>query len=639
MCASQIKLVHQSGYVNCRGNGRGESNYGCNGNTDLAVHITDDNSPCRSCSIAPASDDGSVAGDKNGWWFKRGYTSDSAQVILDLPRKKYCFVTDDTYHIWHAEDKNDGSEGDNHGTAKDHVYLYVEGTTTATTVTKTKTATTITATTKTATTGTTTTLTTKTTTTVRACSAGEYLDAASNECRECPDGTYQPDDGHKKTKCEKIKDKCSFREFIVSNGTKIANIVCQTSEKCAEDEWESKKVDYGKTERECTPLTQCEQGQYISKRATSRSDQACSECDNSYQARVGGCTTTTSTRTTRTRTTKTYTTATATTATKTSTTTVTTATATTTTTTTTLNADQLAAIDISATLMKNELTLKGLSAEEQVKDLAGRGFTTVELVLAGYRKNDLLSANAGISESEFDKAEKDAADKALYLIAQAQEERTELSELMLVVPKENLDAAALLGAGFTEDELAEVGYTSREISRAAASSASALSDGNTQSNANANTSTIIAVVVVLILVAAAVVFIVVLKRRGSSDGIINPVSFENPMYDSYADQGGNVGGGGAYMDVPAASNDPEASYMDVNPLYSGDGGGQMSTGYMDVNPAAANVGDALEDRMASEMERMEADMGGFGGDGSGYMDVSPQENVMTADDGSDGEEV
>lgn len=32
-------------------------------------------------------------------------------------------------------------------------------------------------------------------------------------------------------------------------------------------------------------------------------------------------------------------------------------------------------------------------------------------------------------------------------------------------------------------------------------------------------------------------------------------------------------------------------------------------------------------------------MGGFGGDGSGYMDVSPQENVMTADDGSDGEEV
>lgn len=59
-----------------------------------------------------------------------------------------------------------------------------------------------------------------------------------------------------------------------------------------------------------------------------------------------------------------------------------------------------------------------------------------------------------------------------------------------------------------------------------------------------------------------------------------------------------MGGGGAYMDVPAASNDPEASYMDVNPLYSGDGGGQMSTGYMDVNPAATNVGDALEDRMA-----------------------------------------
>jgi hypothetical protein len=131
MCASQIKLVHQSGYVNCRRNG--QSNYGCNGNINLAVHITDEQNACSSCSIAPAADDRSVTGNKNGWWDKRGYNSDSPEVILDLPKKNYCFDPSDQYHIWHGEDKNNNEGGDNHGTAKDHVYLYVETTTQSTT--------------------------------------------------------------------------------------------------------------------------------------------------------------------------------------------------------------------------------------------------------------------------------------------------------------------------------------------------------------------------------------------------------------------------------------------------------------------------------------------------------------------------
>lgn len=63
----------------------------------------------------------------------------------------------------------------------------------------------------------------------------------------------------------------------------------------------------GKTERECTPITACQPGEYISRDSTSRTDQECAPCDTSSKALDRGCTSTTNTRTTTTRTTTTRT--------------------------------------------------------------------------------------------------------------------------------------------------------------------------------------------------------------------------------------------------------------------------------------------------------------------------------------------
>ena len=275
----------------------------------------------------PCANDGTMSDDQitivpSNCACKRGYSGDDCETKSD----------DDDAYGGDDGNSNYGDDGTDDGNDDGD-----DATTSTTTSMSSTTATTATATT----TSDTSTITSSTVTTARSCNAGEYLDSNANTCQECPDGTYQPDTtGHVKTRCEKLRVKCSYNEFIVTNGTKYANIVCRTSEKCAPDEWESSPVIYGKKERECTPLTQCEAGQYISKTGGSRRDRQCAECDASYYARSKGCTTTTSTitSTTRTSTTSTVTTSTSTTTSMSSTTATTTTATTTSDTSTTVTA-------------------------------------------------------------------------------------------------------------------------------------------------------------------------------------------------------------------------------------------------------------------------------------------------------------
>eukprot|EP00729_Bicosta_minor_P025223 gene25223-16981_t len=113
MCATEIKLVHKSGYVSCNGNGN--SNYGCEAGPHIAVHITMSNDALFSLkgwygTIAPAPDDPTIHSlHSQGWWMKDGYNSASPQLVLDLPKnrnaeKTYCFVKNNDYYIWYSED-------------------------------------------------------------------------------------------------------------------------------------------------------------------------------------------------------------------------------------------------------------------------------------------------------------------------------------------------------------------------------------------------------------------------------------------------------------------------------------------------------------------------------------------------------
>ena len=91
------------------------------------------------------------------------------------------------------------------------------------------------------TTKTSTTTSTATTTTARACKAGEQLDAQSNTCKDCPAGSFQAQESHSMTSCEKHAEKCAYREYIVAPASATANIKCGSSKPCTKgEEYESK---------------------------------------------------------------------------------------------------------------------------------------------------------------------------------------------------------------------------------------------------------------------------------------------------------------------------------------------------------------------------------------------------------------
>lgn len=68
------------------------------------------------------------------------------------------------------------------------------------------------------------------------CSAGEYRIGYSNECAECPTGTFQWRTSHTQTKCVKVNG-CPPYQFQVRGATKRANTRCASSQPCGRTQY------------------------------------------------------------------------------------------------------------------------------------------------------------------------------------------------------------------------------------------------------------------------------------------------------------------------------------------------------------------------------------------------------------------
>ena len=476
----------------------------------------------------------------------------------------------------------------------------------------TKTATTKTATTKTGTTVTmsTTTATTKTATTTTlplVCGAGEYVYDSSwsgQACRTCPYGTYREGESHPERGCVDW-GSCGATEHAVEKATSKNNIVCETTTECADGEYEYRTPSSSR-DRQCKPITPCLEGQYIAVPATETRDQRCRMCDRSQASYDGGCTTTTRTYTTKTATTKTSTSNTQTTTPQTSTTTTLSSTTTTTTTTTTTRLPE----DIIKQAQDDGMDLRELVQYVPLESLIEAGYTPDELSDEGIPAQDL--ARVAISLDSFSLADlKDVEDVDAEILRDF-----------------GWKAEELMKAGFASKDLVDAGYSSRQVTLAEermSAAASAATGGGGGDESGIWTTVAVLVVVLLLAIGAAVWF--VLKRRSSGDTY--PESFENPMYDT-----ANIGSArGASMHGLGGAAPQDSSYVDVNPLYSGDAGelGGGATGYMDVSP------NAMAMTTSGYMDVPPAAAGGvITLEAAGYMDVSPNQNDVSD---SDGEEV
>ena len=421
--------------------------------------------------------------------------------------------------------------------------------------------------------------------------------------------------------------------------------MCKASEACAAAEWESKPHAAGETERECTPITQCVQGEYMRVAATETSDQECRACgDQSPESYAGGCTTTTQTTTSKTTTSRTTTSGTSTTTTTqtdttTTTTTTTTATVTSTTVSTTTNTDTTTTIPIAV------LKTAGVSAEAlwrkhgaSAADLAEAGFTVAEVVGAG------LSAEEIAAAADFFEDATGATAADFHAVQGITAE---------MLKGEGFGALELMEGGFTAPQLLDAGYADVVVSAASTSYADSLK------NPNATTNVVVAVAAVLILLVVVAAAFSVHRKKIVGDGGAQ-AGFENPMYDSNQPAGTHTfmetsaHGSSGYVTTLSHPSYREAAlgywcvasppfeggteqpasvlsgaaacfsrflltcallmtsshlrrYMDIPAAGTGGGGGG-SAGYMDVTATAASAG---------------------------YMDVSPQAH---AQGGSDSDE-
>lgn len=404
---------------------------------------------------------------------------------------------------------------------------------------------------------TTTTTTSVTTTTLRMCTAGEYRDASSNTCTQCPQQTFRSEQSHTLLECSPITE-CDSHEFVVKKGMATHNTVCKTSEPCADGEWESTPPVGGLHERECTPLTTCLPGEYTTKDGTHSTDRTCGTCDGSAASYAGGCTTTTTTETsTTTSSTTTLSTTTGTTTTYTgSTTTVTTTTATTATSTT--------ATSTTATIS-----------------------TTTTIFDPG---------NVDCSESQDDcsSACEKSAERNYQLLISAQRKGRAC--------KGPLDCTPGDGACSLEnDDEAEGSEGAGSDAGSSDTSASASTEPESDENDDANgisKDTLIYIIVGAVVVIAVVigVAVVVLKKSSNESAGLHAISsFANPMYDGIINTSNpdpQSSSGTNYMDVPASGagylDDNAAGYMDI-PASSSSGGYMdvnASSDYLDVNPTA-----------------------------------------------------
>lgn len=440
------------------------------------------------------------------------------------------------------------------------------------------------------------------------CGRGQYFSetvsadgaVGKGTCDACPEGTHLGNGAHRLPECI-VNKGCSAEndEHVLIAATTTNDAICGTSRPCMDYQYESKAI--GETEgRECTRVSSCGRGQYVTAAPTSTSDRACGECDGKLEftasknaesctpfsfcttnqrvaypgtktkdLKCGKCayrteqplaehreqycddvTTTTTTETTATSTTTSVTTITETTTTSTSSTSSSTTT------------PDLPEIAIDMDEADKDVVTEQLAALEEHIESAQKQTENAEqkIALIGSIPIDERTPE---QQRDYDKA---------------QEDRTAGVEKVAVYT-EQLEG--------TQEMIAEIEAQERW-------SASAANDKNNAA-ANTNTTTPIVVAAVLVL-AVAVIAVVVVKRKAHADTARSggPASFENPFYAAAGDGNGiPASNEAAYMDVPSAFSGAtsQPGYMDVSPHDTTTAG--QSSGYMDVSPSAG--GDDFSD--------------------------------------------
>jgi len=199
---------------------------------------------------------------------------------------------------------------------------------------------------------------------------------------------------------------------------------------------------------------------------------------------------------------------------------------------------------------------QGISDHDQVWELLSRGFSLLEIVEAGFSKEDILQQQQQLPEMGGEIDETTAISEEAYQTA--------------------LD----------------------QVNAAAASAAEPYGPSTTL------IATVVGVVILLAVVVGVAMFIIKNRRDASTTARAGVQSFENPMYsgiqsgpettymDVPAAAASTAGYEAGYMDFPAAGSQ-QAGYMDVSPTAKGgymdvspNAGGGGAAGYMDVAPGA-----------------------------------------------------
>ena len=114
-----LKLDHLSGAVNCNGNIKPGTKWGCNGedlNNKLNVHITNESN----ARIFPPNS--SVNFDEYLFYKLPGFDQNSAEIVFDFFPVPLSVTTGQRFRVWYGEDLVNRGEGNNVGNPCIDVY-------------------------------------------------------------------------------------------------------------------------------------------------------------------------------------------------------------------------------------------------------------------------------------------------------------------------------------------------------------------------------------------------------------------------------------------------------------------------------------------------------------------------------------
>ena len=114
-----LKLVHQSGAVNCINDINSATNWGCgasNHDNKLNVHITNESN----ARIFPPI--GSVNFNGHLYYSLPGFHPNSAEIVFDVFPAPLSVTIGQRFRVWYGEDLKKNQEGDNMGKSCIDVY-------------------------------------------------------------------------------------------------------------------------------------------------------------------------------------------------------------------------------------------------------------------------------------------------------------------------------------------------------------------------------------------------------------------------------------------------------------------------------------------------------------------------------------